>query len=227
MATLALLALCASAASAQKAERRRSWIEKPATPDGIGVFTQPLGSLVMAAGAIAYIPLGLNLPITDRTEVVVEVTGMTGDVYGCESQTRGGWAAAGVAWFVAPRKWLSRGPFLQPKLIVRYFDTSGAREVEPRRKHAGCAASDAANIDSADYELHAGLDAGYSMRAGVFELAFVVGASAGLCHSCFGDRVFFWGQSDFASVVYDPPPPRTNRLSLGLNLNLLRLGARF
>ena len=206
---------------------RNDWLHVPATPDGVGVFTQPFGSLALLAPWIAYVPVGINLPITDRTELAVEVTFTTGDWYGCGSQSSGGWAALGLVWFATERKWLSRGAFLEPKLVARYFDTEGAGEIAPRLTHLGCFASDVANINQSDYELHLGFDAGYSMRMGLLELAFVIGLSVGPCHACFSDRIFFLGQSASPSASFRPPPPRTNRWSLGLNLNLFRLGLRF
>ena len=196
-------------------------------PGGVVVFAQPLGTLFAAAALRAYVPVGINVPLSERIDLVVEITGTAGQWYGCGSRSSGGWAAAGLAWFVRPREWLSRGLFLQPKMIGRHFSTGGSETRPVSLVSAGCSDADVDNIDGRDYELHVGLDLGYSMRIGIVEFVPLIGASVGLCQNCFGGGVFFMGDFEFTDTYFVPPGPRATRLSIGLNLNVARLGIRF
>jgi hypothetical protein len=157
-----------------------------------------------------YLPLGLQVPIDRQTEFVLELSPLVGPMYGSGSTTRGGWLATGVAWFNKHAN--TRGAFVEAKLILRYFNTSGSRG--------------SPNFDGADYEVHAGLDAGYTFRTEQFETSVLFGLSTGYCGNCFTGSPFYFGELG-SLIDGDYTTPRHGHLSLGINLNVLRLGWRF
>jgi len=234
LAAVLFWASTSGAALAQQREEPRARVRREAPPtkggDGIGVFTQPLGVLFMAVDSLVYVPVGVEVPLGPRLDLVVQVSASSGRWYTCDSHAVGGCASAGVAWYTSPRKALSRGWFVEPLLVGRYLSTSGAR-VNPGdyfRLREPCTASDVANVDDFDAELHAGVDVGYSMRVGAFELAVpVVGISAGWCIHCFGGSAFFIPLSRYFAWETTALPPRKNRISMALDLNIVRVGARF
>lgn len=224
----------ASAASRSESERSRHKTAvgggpAPARGDGLGFFTQPVGVLFMAVDGLTYLPIGAEIPLGSRTDLIIQLSGSSGSWYRCASHSLGGWASLGLAWFVRPRDHLSRGWFVQPTLIARYLSTRGTRTSLADERHAACTADDVENIDGGDSELHLGVDAGYSMRIGAFELvAPVIGASAGYCGNCIGGGVLFFGPtSRYSDLITNRLPARENRFSVGLNLNFIRVGARF
>jgi len=196
--------------------------------DGLGLFTQPLGTLFMSVEELVYVPLGVNVPVAPRADLVVQASATYGNWYGCGSRSAGGWLSAGLAWFFQERRALDRGAFVQPTLIARYFDTSGARSSPAQMLLDACSPQHVENLDGADYELHVGVDAGYSMRVGMLEITPVIGASLGLCMHCIGGGALFVGPLQRYFDFYTTPlPRRTNRVTLGVNLNIVRLGVRF
>lgn len=198
----------------------------PEGGDGLGIFTQPVGVLLMAADTTAYVPLGVEIPLSAQLDLIVQVSGSAGGWYQWDSTSRGGWASVSVPWFVVQRGQLTRGWFIAPGLTARYLSTHldhTSKGLDEGRVEF------VDNIPGEDYELHAGVDLGYNMRIGMLELAApVLGVSAGYCGNCVTGSVFFFGpMSRFFSWVPDPVPRRKNRFTLALNLNIVRVGARF
>jgi hypothetical protein len=193
------MAACCIVASSARAD------EAPPTRD-FDLFIQPVGIIPAAVVGGLYLPLGFAMPISPHADLVVEATPVVISFAMC-SISRGGWAAIGLALFTGKRA-RSSGLFLQPKLVGQHFQTS------PHR-------SDCGYYDIAT-ELHAGLDVGYLWRWSNFNLAFVFGASLGYCGHCAVGSPFF-----FSNPFSDAEIRSTNRISLGLNLNLLRAGWSF
>jgi hypothetical protein len=130
---------------------------------------------------------------------------------------------------MTPRTHLSRGWFVEPEIVGRYFLTDEAHTWFDGFGDPICSERDVEDINRADGELHIGVNFGYSMRSGIFELVLpVVGMSAGYCGNCFGGGAFFFGPFDtFVTGKDGPKPGRRNRLSFMLNLTIVRVGVRF
>jgi hypothetical protein len=162
-------------------------------------------------------------------DLVLQVSPTYGTWYNCDSKSAGAWASVGLAWFLKPRQFMSRGWFVEPVLVGRYFSTRGTRIRAESPLSGTCTSDYADNLDDSDGELHLGANVGYSMRVGVLELvAPVVGVSAGYCFNCVGGGAFFNGSLDRVLAWSGRPlPQRSDRLSLALNLNFVRVGIRF
>lgn len=212
------LVICV-AGSARSAHAQSDTTDAP-RPRAHGLFVQPVGAIAMAAAGDLYVPLGLQWPLGAQSELVVEATLVSGNWYGCSSRSQGGWLAAGLASYLSHKTSGSRGWFVEPKLIGRYFDTHGAHGASG---WFGCSATEAGNLNQTDFELHLGVDAGYEIRVGALEIIPLLGVSAGFCSQCVGGSPFFVG----SLAPLSGPGLRSDRPTLGLNLNLLRLGLRF
>lgn len=190
--------------------------EEHLTQPTVNLFFYPAATTAAAIAGLAYVPLGMSIRLSDDFEWTLEASFLYGDFYGCESTTVGGWLASGVSVFLGAD---NEGWFLWPKLIGRYFLSSGAQS----GGLLGCSASEASQLNEADYEIHGGLDFGYRFTFGDFTVTPVVGLSAGYCGNCIEGGAFFSGDP---SDLFEHGP-RANKASLGLNLNLVRLGMRF
>ncbi len=189
-------------------------------------WVEPLGTAVLGLGLLEssafYLPLGANLPLGESsTSLGVELTLTMGSMRASTHQ--GGTqsippyarvlAAAGPVFSLSGRP-LS-GFFLQPKLITHY-------SYEPAYffgdfEHAG----------GSSLELRLGLDVGWQFLVGNLYFAPVFGLSAG-----YGFNMPKAGEDLEPSRVLPPGfvgYGRTRRSApvLGLNLNLLRVGATF
>jgi hypothetical protein len=174
------------------------------------LWIQPLGTAFAAANEVFYLPLGANLALDEGRDLVLELTPTRGNWYGCSSRSSGAWVSAGWASFSGDQH---AGWFVQPKLIGRFFRTSGA--VSAPGWLFPC---DGPQVNGSDLELRAGADAGHAWRLGPAAIALAIGASAGFCWNCLGESALldFWNTT-----------PRRTRVALGINVNLLRLGVAF
>ncbi len=180
------------------------------------VFIYPLASTVMAVAGVLYVPVGGSVALDDRLEWSFEASLLYGDMYGCSSVSLGGWVASGLSIYMNDER---DGLFILPKLVGRYFSTSAAQS----GSWLSCSESEASELNEVDYELHAGVDIGYRFTLGDFVITPLLGASAGYCGNCIEGGPFFSGDP---TTLFEHGP-RANKASLGLNLNLLRLGFRF
>jgi len=214
----ACLFLVAGLATAAPARGQQETVVPPEVPPlRWAVFVHPTPTLIVATMGDVYVSMGAAIALTERTELVVEGTFTHGSWFGCASTSTGGWGAAGAAiYFDDSRK----GFFLLPKLVVRVFDTSGGENVSGP---FGC--SEGTNVNGVDYELHVGLDVGYRFRAGPVVITPVFGVSAGFCGNCIRGGPFYVGDVSFD--LSNDPGRRIDRASLGLNLNVIRIGVGF
>jgi hypothetical protein len=150
----------------------------------------------------------MNIPLSPRTSLVLELTAISGNWYGCQSTSSGIWAAAGVA-FSTGKDASHNGFFVEPKLGVRHLETSGAHS-----DFWFCPAGRITQVNQSDTSLNLGLDVGYQFVWGPVFFAPMVGASTGVCLNC-AELGAIWKTN------------RGDRLALDLNLNLLRVGFAF
>jgi hypothetical protein len=127
----------------------------------------------------------------------------------------GGWLATGAAFYPPG----AGGLFVTPKLVGRFFTTSGGETGDL----FGCTGADLANLEGYDAELALSLDAGYRWIWGPVYFSLIFGVGAGLCMNCLGDGPFFFGGFPFINRRH----PRTIRLSVAPNPNLVRIGMVF
>jgi hypothetical protein len=173
------------------------------------IWVQPLGAIATGLEGALYLPIGTNVQVGRRSDLVVELTPTRANWYGCSTRSLGGWSTAGFALFSAPER---TGWFLQPKLIGRYFHTSGgvtSLDLFP---------CDHLALQGHDFELRAGVDVGFAWRWEGAAVAAAVGASAGYCWNCVGDLIFLARFEDDS---------RQDRPSVGVNPNVLRIGVAF
>lgn len=199
-------------------------------------WVQPLGTafmgLVLREDSALYLPLGANLPLGEgsSTSLGVELTVMTGAMraaYEHQVSSNGVvpryWrvlAAAGPVFSLSGRP-LS-GPFVQPKLFTNLSYEPEYESDESR--HTG----------GVSVELHLGLDLGWQFTLGSLYIAPVLGASVG-----YGFNLPGGGTSTLSgSPSFEPSRVLAPRLVgfetkrgaapvVGVNLNLLRVGAVF
>lgn len=184
------------------------------------VWVQPVGTVLFGLfGQAVYLPLGANVPLSEKTTLALELTPVVGSwrsIYDTSEPDRGQhWrvlAAAGPV-FSFGRGPLS-GPFIQPKLMtVLAYDPNYAYD-------------EVRITGGVSFELQVGLDVGWQFTAGDWYVAPMLGASAGYCLNCSGDS------RDFVSSLITPmareySSQRGPRPVLNLNLNLLRIGTAF
>jgi hypothetical protein len=173
------------------------------------IWVQPLGAIATGLEGALYLPIGTNVKIGQRSDLVVELTPTRANWYGCSTRSLGGWSTAGFALFSAPDR---TGWFLQPKLIGRYFHTSGGVSSQ------GLFSCNHKALQGDDHELRAGVDVGFAWRWGAAAVAAALGASAGYCWNCVGDMTF---------VAMFEDDSRRDRPALGVNPNVLRVGVAF
>lgn len=186
-------------------------------------WVQPLGTAVLGLlpNSAVYLPMGLNLPLGEgsSTSLGVELTLTTGSMRSSHEFTStrdipNYWrvlAAAGPVFSLSGRA-LS-GPFVQPKLITHF-------SYEP-----DYIAGDFVSIAGSSVELRLGLDLGWQFTAGNLYIAPVLGVSAG-----YGFNMPRVGERLEPSRVLHPQlvgysAKRGSAPVVGLNLNLLRVGA--
>lgn len=197
---------------AKTAPRRAFWVEP------VGAAILGLGPLDLSA---FYLPIGVNLPLseTTSTSLGVELTLTTGPMRDANHRNWDGpryWrvlAAAGPVFSLSGRP-LS-GLFVQPKFITHYSH------------EAGYGFGDSEHTAGSSLELRLGLDVGWQFTLGDLYLAPMLGLSAG-----YGFNMPLVGGATELSRVLPPyfmgySPRRGNAPVLGLNLNLLRVGAVF
>ena len=177
------------------------------------VWIQPLSLLTLTpfsafeGSTLVMLPLGANIPLSDRTDLVFEVTPIWIS-QDCEGRctTRGLAVAAGPAWTVLSTR-PGSGFFVQPKLVgLVARDESRAEE----------------NWSETGQQLSLGLDVGYRMTRGHFFMAFVLGGSVGK-----GWNVPRSSESLFFSFLDWPERAREDKSVWDVNLNLVRIGGSF
>ncbi|WP_244224305.1 hypothetical protein [Corallococcus sicarius] len=189
------------------------WISPLVT--GSLMLTGPLvgGTLHLA------LPLGTNLQLSDRTDLVLEVTPRysrrrcTDDVGNCGT-VRALTLSTGVAWTPWPRA-RGDGFFLQPKLsgmVSNEKDRPAADEGEP------------AHRSTTGGQLTLGLDLGYrkTFARSNFYLAAVFGAAVGYSWNQQREELDLGGQS---SLPWGDAP-RNGRI-VDINMDILRVGFSF
>jgi hypothetical protein len=193
-------------------------VEKP-TPRA-AVWVQPVGTVLFGLfGQAMYLPLGVNVPLAEKTSLALELTPVVGswrssyDTFGSDKGLHWRVLAAVGPVFSFGQGSLS-GPFIEPKLMtVLAYDPDYAYD-EVRIK------------GGVSFELQAGLDVGWQFSAGGWYFTPMLGASAGYCLNCSGDS------KDFVSALITPmareySAQRGPRPVLNVNLNLLRIGTAF
>jgi hypothetical protein len=177
------------------------------------VWVEPVGSIIMALGGGAFASLGTNLALGPNTDLAFEAAFTAGlDWYGCKSSSTGGWAAVGMTFRFGSQASYD-GFFIQPKLRARYFSTSGS---ETSGGWFGCGSS----VDGEDSEVGLGLDIGYQIVEGPLFIAPILGVSFNRCFNCPG--------GDFLNFkILGGHDAREDGLTLGINLNLIRIGFVF
>lgn len=218
LALLTTLVLAASpeVPSHESPARRAFWVQ----PIGTAVL-----GLALQESPALYLPLGANLPVWEgsSTSLGVELTVTTGSMRSTYEGDSGRpvpnyWrvlAAAGPVFSLTGRP-LS-GPFVQPKLLANF-------SYEPEY---GYDLDD--HLGGASVEVQLGLDLGWQFTSGNWYIAPVLGASAGYGFNMPRGG----GTSGFEpSRVLHPQfvgygTRRGASPVIGLNLNLLRLGAVF
>jgi hypothetical protein len=162
---------------------------------------------------------GVQVALQKGVDLVIEGAGtFGGNWYGCGTRSTGVFAALGLAFRFGDRPdW---GWFLQPKLRVRAFNTTGGSESV---LFADCSPDNLALLRGSDREIGMGLDLGYQMRFGPLFLAPLLGVSFGVCLDAPGGNFF---HVDFDLFTEIKPRERVSVCG-GLNLNLLRIGVAF
>ena len=184
------------------------------------VWLQPLSLLTLTpfsafeGNTLVMLPLGANIALGDRTDLVFEVTPIWGH-QDCEARctTLGLAVAVGPAWTVLPTR-PGSGFFVQPKLVGVL--ASDSRTVE---RVVGL---DEGNWSETGQQLSLGLDVGYRMTRGHFFMAFVLGGSVGQ-----GWNVPRSSESLFFSFLDWPERAREDKSVWDVNLNLVRIGGSF
>jgi hypothetical protein len=173
------------------------------------IWVQPLGAIATGLEGALYLPIGTNVRVGPRSDFVFEVTPTRANWYGCSTRSLGLWSTAGFALFTAPGR---TGWFLQPKLIGRYFRTSGGVS------SYGMFPCNHLALRGDDQELRGGVDVGFAWRWGSASMAAALGASVGYCWNCVGDLTF-------VSMFEDDS--RSDGPVVGVNPNVLRVGVAF
>ncbi len=188
-----------------------------ASPDPrYSVWVQPVGTLLFGLyGQALYLPLGANVPLSDKTSLAIEVTPVVGTWAYDKSWAREDarhWrmsVAAGPVFSFGSGP-LS-GPFIEPKLVTIFAYDPDYADDEIRLK------------GGMSFEARVGLDLGWQFSGGGWYVTPMIGASAGYCLNCSGD----WVSSLITPMAREYSDKRGSRPVLNLNLNLLRIGTSF
>ena len=177
----------------------------------LSLWIQPVGTAFMAtADEGLYLPLGANVRTSENFDVQVEGTLLS--TTRMPEGSNGRVLSRGFAFSVGPL-FRRRMFFLTPKvLFARQTDVVQPAQLDEDARQFSAVLA------------HFGADVGMEIRSGALMLGFAAGASIGACRGC-------------ASVIYSPfgaldggpiaGPNRSFSPSLGLNVNLFRLGAAF
>jgi hypothetical protein len=184
------------------------------------LWVQPVGTVLFGLyGQALYLPLGANLPLTEKTSLALELTPVVGswvyDIGAIPPERALHWrvlAAAGPLFSFGGGP-LS-GPFVQPKLsTVLASDPDYAEDMI--RLQGGVS-----------FELQLGLDVGWQFSGAGWYVAPMIGASAGYCFNCTGDSDE-WVSSLITPMAREYSDQRSPRRVFNLNLHLLRIGTSF
>lgn len=189
------------------------------------VWLQPVGTPVMAAGGLLYIPAGATFPLTNDLRMTVEATlvgfGAGGSprcsIGGCPAYSQL-WLAAGPVFAPLPHR--HRGFFVNPKLLA-ILSSEGASD--PVEVSPGMYSPP--HLAGRSLEVQAGADVGYQLSYGSLYLATMLGLSAGVCFNC-ADKAqptsilgpAFWGTSSRRTAA---------KPAWAVNMNLFRVGYAF
>lgn len=179
---------------------------EPLAEPHAAVWIEPPGTVLLGLTGIFYLPVGVNVPITQRLELVAEVTPLGYRAFGCTNNCQeylGGYLALGA--LVHDGDLRLNGLFYQPKVVLAYFDETSVSQDLPTFKYPP------------QVEYTVGLDVGFQFTIGRWYSALVVGLRAGYATDLplgFASEPL-WGYHQ---------GPRADGFFWGFNLNLLRLG---
>jgi len=185
--------------------------ESSATSRHAAVWVEPLGTALLTIDGMFYLPLGASVPLSDRADLVVELSGLGHKGTQCQEESCtdywGGYVAVGATFHTGSQR-LS-GFFFQPKLIFALFDESASPGPAAPMEHF-----------PTHREYNVGLDIGYQWVLGPVYIAPVVGLWVG------------YGQNVQSVLFLDhlwhyPTAQRPSGFIGGMNVNLLRIGAVF
>jgi len=191
----------------------------PAEPR-YALWMQPVGTALFGLyGQAFYLPLGMNVPLSGKTSLALELTPVLGtwrsEYDDAPNDTGRHWrvAAAAGPLFSFGDGPLS-GPFIEPKLMTVLA-------------HDSDYGYDGSSIKGGtSFELQAGLDVGWQFSAGGWYFTPMLGASAGYCFNCSGSARD-WESSLVTPMARSYSMERHGRAVFNVNLNLLRLGTVF
>ncbi len=155
-----------------------------------------------------YLPIGADASVNRQLDLVAEFTLNIGhdscDLGNCRTY-QGWWVTFGANWRPFDGQWV-KGFFVQPKLIFSQFDEQTFK-MSPSLPPV--------DFGGTSRQLHLGADVGYQLVLGRLYFALLVGVSGGYCANCAENRLApMWGYAT----------SRSNRFTVGYNLNLLRMG---
>jgi hypothetical protein len=181
------------------------------------LWVQPVGTVLFGLADVFYVPLGANLPLTEKTSLALELTPVVGswvyDATWTPPERAIYWrvlAAAGplLSFGDGPLS----GPFVEPKLIaIVAADPDYAEDMI--RLQWGMS-----------FEMQLGLDVGWQFSGAGWYVAPMLGASAGYCFNCTGES-----RDRTSSLITPMAKEYSDRRGHRpvVNLNLLRIGPSF
>lgn len=190
--------------------------QEASAPRRFAIWTRPVGMSLAAFGGPLVLPLGVTLPVNDRT-VHLEATWVSSSASRCPD-CGDYWQLWFSAGSVLPESEVSlNGFFFHPHLLGAISNDAGAPiDTLPDGSRVG-------HLAGLGAELDVGVDAGYQLTVGPLYLAASLGGSAGYCFNCgaTGPTMLLgpamWGGS----------LTRGNRFVWSPGLNLLRVGGAF
>ncbi len=225
-----LLVLVLTAAPLASAEPPPASVDAPR----VAIWLQPLGTVFEMMESTIYLSAGTNLPLSETVGLGLELTVVQGPM-----RSSGFWSSrrnktyttpVGDFWrlqavagptFSLHGKHLS-GPFIQPKLMAQLA-------YEPDHGYVDTITQAAvAHRGGKSLEMQLGLDVGWHFASRGFYFAPVLGASVGRCFNCAAEGGESWTFSRLLHPeAYGYSPQRKAMPVVGINFNLLRMGASF
>jgi hypothetical protein len=203
--TITLL-MSSNAVAWEESPERGIWVQPAATAFLTPVFAQ-------VAGTFISVPLGLELPTSSHSALVLELNPVyasfgCGDSSGHCMKSSGAYAAVGMMYFPGSPK---DGLFLQPKVTGAVFHDPGSVQA------ALPGVIDRPRSTSAHVML--GLDLGYRFKLDPVFVEPILGIEAGYAFNTHG--------APTVSAYLGYPDVGRGGFAYQLNLNLLRVGLTF